>query len=235
MNPEEHKRNRQFGDRWSVNYNRLRTRLLENEVLNRVMLFITAWSVLLTALWPPSELESKQSDTFIFLQKYVEPLFVLIFNIEVIIKIWLLGWNKYTQPGFHKFEVLLAVLGSANYFSFWLFNVFLSTPETTKTTMAKLLKCMPVLRIVRLVRISSTLESFISKIFGPAKKMALLMLTSISIVVSMSLVSLQLFSTVEPQPDPQPCGQGVIQQEEVKRHHFKDFAHSFMAMFQVSV
>lgn len=182
------------------------------------MLFITAWSVLLTALWPPSELESKQNDTFLFLQKYVEPLFVLIFNIEVIIKIWLLGWNKYTQAGFHKFEVLLAVLGSANYFSFWLFNVFLSTPETTKTTMAKLLKCMPVLRIVRLVRISSTLESFISKIFGPAKKMALLMLTSISIVVSMSLVSLQLFST----------------EEEVKRHHFKDFAHSFMAMFQVS-
>ena len=35
-------------------------------------------------------------------------------------------------------------------------------------------------------------ESFISKIFGPAKKMALLMLTSISIVVSMSLVSLQV-------------------------------------------
>ena len=183
------------------------------------MLFIVAWSVLLTALWPPTELENTKKKSFLQewapkLQKYVEPIFVVIFDLEVVLKVWLLGWNKYTQPGFHKFEVLLAIMGTFNYF-----NITLASEEVQKYTLSKLLKCLPVLRIARLVRISSTLESFISKIFGPAKKMALLMLTSISIVVSMSLVSLQLFSV---------SGNS----ENVKRRHFRDFAHSFMAMFQ---
>ena len=223
VDSEEHKRARQFGSKkWSINYNRIRARLLENETLNRGMLFIVAWSVLLTALWPPSELEksSKNADLFATLQKYVEPIFVVIFDVEVLLKVWLLGWAKYTQPGFHKFEVLLAVLGTANYF-----NINSTPGSMKKHTLSKLLKCIPVLRIVRLVRISSTLESFISKIFGPAKKMALLMLTSISIVVSMSLMSLQLFSSAPP-----PMANS---EEQIKRRHFRDFAHSFMAMFQV--
>ena len=75
------------------------------------------------------------------------------------------------------------------------------------------------------MRVSSTLETFIAKIFGPAKKMALLLAGSLSIILSMAMVSLQLFA-------PKNCDP---LSEELKRNHFCDFPRSAMAMFQVNL
>ena len=125
-----------------------------------------------------------------------------------------------------------------------------SQPNTDHGPNTDYFRCFPVLRIVRLVRISATLETFIAKIFGPAKKMLLLLVGSLSIILSMAMVSLQpglenaikqgynqtklipykiKFSTKQKLFAPKKCDPLA---EEIKRNHFCDFPRSAMAMFQ---
>ena len=205
----------QDGQRRNIFYSccKLRVRMLENIWFNRFMLLTVGLSVLLTASWPSAHPHrpSRSHNTFKEVKKYTEPIFVIIFDLEALLKIKLLGWRNYWKFGFNKFEFFLGVLGT------------LSIVPTDIMPYTVYFRCCLVLRIVRLVRVSSTLESFISKIFGPVKKMALLIAGSLSIILSMAMVSLQLFAPKECDP----------LSEERKRNHFCDFPRSAMAMFQV--
>uniref|UniRef100_A0A8R1EUZ8 Ion transport domain-containing protein n=1 Tax=Caenorhabditis japonica TaxID=281687 RepID=A0A8R1EUZ8_CAEJA len=113
---------------------------------------------------------------------YVEVGFTVLFNTEVVIKIYAFGWKAYIARGQHKFDCILCVGSSLN--AIWYLY------ETNIFTYFQ------VFRIARLIKASPMLEDFVYKIFGPGKKLGgLVIFTGILLIVT-SAISLQLFCYV---------------------------------------
>ncbi|XP_062569236.1 sodium leak channel NALCN-like, partial [Saccostrea cucullata] len=112
---------------------------------------------------------------------YAEVAFTVLFDLEVLFKIWCLGFQGYKKRPFHKFELLLAV----------------------GTTLHLIPQCyrghftyFQVLRVVRLMKASPMLEDFCFKIFGPGKKLGHLILFTMCLLIIASSISLQLFCNI---------------------------------------
>ncbi|KAF8767850.1 Sodium leak channel non-selective protein like [Argiope bruennichi] len=82
--------------------------------------------------------------------------FTIFFDLEVLFKIWCLGFHGYYRRSLHKFELLLAIG---------------TTLHIIPDLYMRELSSFQVLRIVRLIKASPVLEDFVYKIFGPGKKL----------------------------------------------------------------
>uniref|UniRef100_H2ZGK4 Ion transport domain-containing protein n=1 Tax=Ciona savignyi TaxID=51511 RepID=H2ZGK4_CIOSA len=124
--------------------------------------------------------------------------FTVIFDMELIIKVITLGPRGYIKRNIYKYEAFLALVTT--------FNTACSYD---------VLRSFPVLRIIRLVKLSPTLENFLFKIFGPARKIGLLVVFTLSILTFMSTISLQMLCHVK------------------NLHFFATFPEAFQSMFQI--
>nr|CAB3264197.1 sodium leak channel non-selective protein [Phallusia mammillata] len=127
-----------------------------------------------------------------------ELFFTLIFDVEAVMKVMCLGFKGYIKRNIYRYEAFLALVTTI--------NTAYSFPA---------LRSFPVLRIIRLVKLSPTLENFVYKIFGPAKKIGLLVAFTVSILTLMSTISLQMLCHVD------------------KLECFATFPQAFMSMFQI--
>nr|XP_009858187.2 sodium leak channel non-selective protein [Ciona intestinalis] len=127
-----------------------------------------------------------------------ELFFTVIFDMELIIKVITLGPRGYFKRNIYKYEAFLALVTT--------FNTACSYD---------VIRSVPVLRIIRLVKLSPTLENFLYKIFGPAKKIGLLVVFTLSILTFMSTISLQMLCHVE------------------HLYSFATFPEAFKSMFQI--
>lgn len=132
---------------------------------------------------------------------YCEIALTLFFDLEVLFKIWCYGLKGYLRLSIHKFELLLAI-GTT-------FHIMPALFPTSFFT------CFQVLRIVRLIKASPVLEDFVSKIFGPGKKLGSIIMFTMCLLIVTSSISMQLF-----------CG---LQDY----HKFTAFPEAFMSMFQI--
>ncbi|XP_030767372.1 sodium leak channel non-selective protein isoform X2 [Sitophilus oryzae] len=116
----------------------------------------------------------------VFYEKYyfLELGFTILLNMEVIFKIWCLGWRGYWKHSIHKFELLCAI-GTT-------IHVIPGCYMTGFTF-------FQVLRVVRLIKASPLLEDFVYKIFGPGKKLGSLIIFTMCLLIISSSVSMQLF------------------------------------------
>ncbi|GAB6021165.1 hypothetical protein CHUAL_003795 [Chamberlinius hualienensis] len=113
---------------------------------------------------------------------FAEVGFTLFFNLEVIIKVWCLGFSGYFKRSLHKFELLLAIGG---------------TLHIIKAFYMSGLTYFQVLRIVRLIKASPMLEDFVYKIFGPGKKLGSLIIFTMCLLIITSSISMQLFCNMQ--------------------------------------
>ncbi|CBY34175.1 unnamed protein product, partial [Oikopleura dioica] len=90
-----------------------------------------------------------------------------------LVKIKFLGWNYYMKFSLHRYELFLVIIAT------------IGLPISQLEPWSPYFRCVPVLRTPRLIKLSSRLESFIAKIFGPGKKMVLLLAGSLSIILCM--------------------------------------------------
>nr|XP_039260022.1 sodium leak channel non-selective protein-like isoform X1 [Styela clava] len=126
-----------------------------------------------------------------------ELIFTIVFDVEALMKICCMGIVGYIMTSTCRYEAFLALGTTVNtIFNFPFLNSF------------------PVLRIIRLVKLSPTLEGFVYKILGPAKKIGALVIITFSFVILMSCFSLQMFCHKESE-------------------HFGTFPQAFMSMFQI--
>ncbi|XP_064455791.1 sodium leak channel NALCN-like isoform X5 [Ornithodoros turicata] len=104
--------------------------------------------------------------------------FTIFFDLEVLVKIWCLGFHGYIKRSLHKLEFLLAVGTTLH-----LIPDFFTSELTY----------FQVLRIVRLIKASPVLEDFVYKIFGPGKKLGSLIIFTMCLLLITSSISMQLF------------------------------------------
>ncbi|XP_030837792.1 sodium leak channel non-selective protein isoform X1 [Strongylocentrotus purpuratus] len=128
--------------------------------------------------------------------------FTLLFDVEVLFKVWCLGFRGYFKRSLHKFELCLAIGNS----------IRIMDPERLYSSQ---LAYFQVMRCFRLIKLSPTLEDFSRKIFGPFIKLGTLILFTMSSLILVSVISLQLFCYVE----------------DLKQ--FDTFPTAFMSMFQI--
>ncbi|CAL4058549.1 unnamed protein product, partial [Meganyctiphanes norvegica] len=137
---------------------------------------------------------------------YIEIGFTILFDLEMIFKIWCLGPHGFLKIAMHKFELMLAIGTTIR---------ILHREHLFMSPFA----AFQVLRVVRLIKASPVLEDFVYKIFGPGKKLGSLILFTICLILITSSISMQLFCFIE-QPD------GI-------NNKFATFADAFMSMFQI--
>ena len=131
-----------------------------------------------------------------------EVAFTLLFDLECLVKIWCYGFASYKRRSLHKFELCLAVG---------------STLHLLPPFFLTMLDYFQVLRIVRLIKASPILEEFVTKIFGPGKKLGSIILFTLCLLLITSSISMQLFCSLA----------------EAHYKRFQDFQESFMSMFQI--
>ncbi|GFR30119.1 sodium leak channel non-selective protein [Trichonephila clavata] len=107
--------------------------------------------------------------------------FTIFFDLEVLFKIWCLGFHGYYRRSLHKFELLLAIG---------------TTLHIIPDLYMRELSSFQVLRIVRLIKASPVLEDFVYKIFGPGKKLGSLIIFTMCLLVITSSISMQLFCSL---------------------------------------
>ncbi|XP_063967111.1 sodium leak channel NALCN-like isoform X1 [Lytechinus pictus] len=128
--------------------------------------------------------------------------FTLLFDVEVLFKVWCLGFRGYFKRSLHKFELCLAIGNS----------IRIMYPDRLYSSQ---LAYFQVMRCFRLIKLSPTLEDFSRKIFGPFIKLGTLILFTMSSLILVSVISLQLFCYVE------------------NLKQFDTFPNAFMSMFQI--
>lgn len=127
--------------------------------------------------------DEKPREYFFQDQQYLEFWFTMLYNFEVVFKMFCLGVKGYFIRTIHKFEFLLAVTTTIHILPFD--GLFLSW-----------LSIFQVLRVVRLIKASPMLEDFVYKIFGPGRKLGSLIIFTMCLLVITSSISMQLFCSL---------------------------------------
>ncbi|XP_071949638.1 sodium leak channel NALCN-like isoform X2 [Antedon mediterranea] len=128
--------------------------------------------------------------------------FTIVFDLEMLFKICCLGFNGYMKRVYHKVESVLAVGTTLH---------ILSEKRLYHTQLAY----FQVFRFIRLIKLSPTLEDFVHKILGPSRKLGTLVAFTMTSLIIVSVVSLQLFCFID----------GLDQ--------FQNFFKALMSMFQI--
>jgi len=129
----------------------------------------------------------------------VEVMMTIFFDIELLLKLWCYGFRGYYRLSLHKFELLLAIG---------------TTLHIIPALFISMFAFFQFLRIVRLIKASPVLEDFVSKIFGPGKKLGSLIIFTMCLLIITSSISMQLFCSL-------------------KYQKFQAFPEAFMSMFQI--
>uniref|UniRef100_H2ZGK0 Ion transport domain-containing protein n=1 Tax=Ciona savignyi TaxID=51511 RepID=H2ZGK0_CIOSA len=167
-------------------------RALKSRWFHLMMLMLIVLNVCISAVQPRTD------ERVWSFYSIAELFFTVIFDMELIIKVITLGPRGYIKRNIYKYEAFLALVTT--------FNTACSYD---------VLRSFPVLRIIRLVKLSPTLENFLFKIFGPARKIGLLVVFTLSILTFMSTISLQMLCHVK------------------NLHFFATFPEAFQSMFQI--
>ncbi|XP_038062200.1 sodium leak channel non-selective protein-like isoform X1 [Patiria miniata] len=176
--------------------------ILQSRAFHMVILILVISDALLASTYNmlntlATEEQSNRYHDFLYAAQVT---FTVLFDLEVLFKIWCLGFFGYIKRSLHKFELCLA-LGTT-------LHLFKDLYHTQLTY-------FQVVRCVRLIKLSPTLEDFSRKIFGPFVKLGTLILFTMSSLIIVSVISLQLFCCIE------------------NLNQFKTFPHAFMSMFQI--
>ncbi|XP_033103798.1 sodium leak channel non-selective protein-like isoform X2 [Anneissia japonica] len=144
------------------------------------------------------EAKKKRYDGLLY---WLQVAFTVVFDLEMLFKIWCLGFKGYMKRAYHIVESVLAIFTTLHILSQGLYHTELTYFQ--------------VFRFIRLIKLSPTLEDFVHKVLGPGRKLGFLVAFTMTSLIIVSVVSLQLFCFI---PD---------------LEQFQNFFKALMSMFQI--
>lgn len=158
-------------------------RFLQGPIYHVIVIVVTLANAFVTASISFKHLpHPKPREHFFIIQKKLEIGFTLLYDFEVIFKVFCFGIRGYWSRPIHKCELILAILTTIHIMP----GMFLTW-----------ISVFQVMRILRLIKASPMLEEFVYKIFGPGKKLGTLIIFTMCLLVITSSVSLQLFCSLK--------------------------------------
>ena len=155
--------------------------ICRSPTFNTVMLMIVLADALAAAFISFDYVEPRSSEMDLFY--FIEVAFTLIFDLEVMLKMWCFGPKLMMHKPGQLAEIVLAI-GTTLHIIPPLYRTLFFTH-------------FQVFRVGRLIALSPMLQDFCSKIFGPPRKLGSLVVFTLSLLMIVSSISLQLFCSVE--------------------------------------
>lgn len=141
--------------------------------------------------------------------------FVILFTMEMILKIYSLGFQGYFVSLFNRFDCFV-VFGS-------IFEMLLTEYELMPPLGLSVLRCVRLLRVFKVTRYWRSLSNLVASLLNSIQSIASLLLLLFLFIVIFSLLGMQVFG-----------GRFNLSETEVKpRSNFDSFWQSLLTVFQV--
>ncbi|CAF3718555.1 unnamed protein product [Rotaria sp. Silwood1] len=174
---------------------------VQSPVFTKIIMIVVLANTIFTATIKHTHNEKLDKKNREFYHK-IETLFTIFFDLEALLKILSMGFKNYFQRSIFIFEFMLAVG---------------TTLHCVPSFYRSAFTYFQVLRVARLLKSIPLLENFLSKIFGPGKKLGSLILYTMCLLLITSSISMQLFCFIK----------GLEQ--------FETFPRAFMSMFRIAM
>ncbi|CAF3038249.1 unnamed protein product [Rotaria sp. Silwood2] len=176
-------------------------KIAQSSIFTTIVMIVVLANAIFTATIKHTHNEKIDKENLRFYHK-IETLFTLFFDLEALFKIFSMAFKNYIRRSTFKFEFILAIGTTIH-----------CIPAFYRTAFTY----FQVLRVVRLLKSSPLLEDFIHKIFGPGKRIGILILFTMCLLLITSAISMQLFCFIK----------GLEQ--------FQTFPLAFMSMFRIAM
>ncbi|XP_063064429.1 dihydropyridine-sensitive L-type skeletal muscle calcium channel subunit alpha-1-like [Engraulis encrasicolus] len=155
-----------------------------------------------------------QSDTLTLTQDVANRIFLALFTIEMIMKMYAFGVMPYFMSVLNRVDFFVVVVG--------LLEVILIAAGDMTPLGVSVLRCMRLLRLLKITKNWSSLSNLIASLLNSVRSIACLLLLLFIFIVIFSLIGMQVFGGKFNFPD------GVL-----RRSNFNNFPQALISVFQV--
>lgn len=150
-----------------------------------------------------------------FISERANMVFVILFTLEMILKIYSLGFQGYFVSLFNRFDCFV-VFGS-------IFEILLTEYELMPPLGLSVLRCVRLLRVFKVTRYWRSLSNLVASLLNSIQSIASLLLLLFLFIVIFSLLGMQVFG-----------GRFNLSDTDAKpRSNFDSFWQSLLTVFQV--
>ncbi|XP_057290676.1 voltage-dependent calcium channel type A subunit alpha-1-like isoform X2 [Hydractinia symbiolongicarpus] len=155
----------------------------------------------------------QQPDWLTDVQQYAEIVFVSIFTLELIIKLFSHGFVLYCRSLFNVFDLVVVVLS--------IMEIILNKTVGDINLGLSVLRCLRLLRVFKVTKYWSSLRNLVTSLMNAMKSILSLMFLLFLFIVISALLGMQLF------------GGKFVKLKIFPRTNFDTFSDSLLAVFQV--
>ncbi|KAL2104069.1 hypothetical protein ACEWY4_000937 [Coilia grayii] len=193
-----------------------------NRVLRRKCVIVVKmrmfnWLVILTVLLNTLAIATEhhhQSESLTQLQDVANRIFLALFTIEMIMKMYAFGLQSYFMSILNRVDFFVVVIG--------LLEVILIAAGDMSPLGVSVMRCMRLLRLLKVTKNWTSLSNLIASLLNSVRSIACLLLLLFLFIVIFSLIGMQVFG-----------GKFNFSDGVLRRSNFNNFPQALISVFQV--
>ncbi|XP_011305277.1 muscle calcium channel subunit alpha-1 isoform X6 [Fopius arisanus] len=157
----------------------------------------------------------RQPDWLDWFQEYTNMFFIALFTMEMMLKMYSLGWQKYFLSLFNRFDCFV-VIGSIT-------EMILTNTEVMPPLGISVLRCVRLLRVFKVTKYWRSLSNLVASLLNSIQSIASLLLLLFLFIVIFALLGMQVFG-------------GKFNFDDLQdktRSNFDSFWQSLLTVFQI--
>ncbi|XP_054168934.1 muscle calcium channel subunit alpha-1-like [Oppia nitens] len=147
-------------------------------------------------------------------QEVANMIFVILFLLEMLLKMYSLGFQGYFVSLFNRFDCFVVISS--------ILEVVLTTSDVMPPLGVSVLRCVRLLRIFKVTKYWTSLRNLVASLINSMRAIASLLLLLFLFIVIFSLLGMQVFG-----------GKFNFKKKEKPRHNFDTFWQSLLTVFQI--
>ncbi|CAG2163960.1 unnamed protein product [Oppiella nova] len=147
-------------------------------------------------------------------QEIANMIFVILFLLEMLLKMYSLGFQGYFVSLFNRFDCFVVISS--------ILEVVLTSTDVMPPLGVSVLRCVRLLRIFKVTKYWTSLRNLVASLINSMRAIASLLLLLFLFIVIFSLLGMQVFG-----------GKFSFKKKEKPRHNFDTFWQSLLTVFQI--
>ncbi|XP_053562889.1 voltage-dependent L-type calcium channel subunit alpha-1S isoform X2 [Bombina bombina] len=192
-------------------------RLLRRKCRTLVKSNLFYWLVIIVILFNTITIATEhhnQSQWLTRAQDIANQVLLALFTMEMILKIYALGFQAYFMSLFNRFDCFVVCTG--------LLEVLLVASNIMSPLGISVLRCIRLLRIFKITRYWTSLNNLVASLLNSVRSIASLLLLLFLFMIIFSLLGMQMFG-----------GKFDFEDTEIRRSTFDNFPQSLITVFQI--
>ncbi|KAM6977782.1 dihydropyridine-sensitive L-type skeletal muscle calcium channel subunit alpha-1-like [Aplochiton taeniatus] len=155
-----------------------------------------------------------QPDSLTTLQMVATRVLLVLFLLEMFVKMYALGPRTYFMSLFNRFDCFVVLVG--------ILEIIMVSMDAMSPLGISVLRCIRLLRFLKVTKYWASLSNLVASLLNSVRSIASLLLLLFLFIVIFSLLGMQVFG-----------GKFHFPGEEVRRSNFDNFAQALISVFQV--